>query len=200
MAKLHFFYSVMNAGKSAQLLQVAHNYETLGYKVIYLTSATDDRKSVGVISSRIGLTKQAYAIKDTDDLYDFCTKLKLPNNKKVVFVDEVQFFTREQIIQLSDIADYLDYPVLCYGLKNNSNGELFSPAIEKLLAYANDIKEIKTICHCGAKATQILRYKNSRPVLTNDIIEVGDSEYKSVCRHHWKYAFAVDEVLKNEVK
>jgi thymidine kinase len=187
MAKLHFFYSVMNAGKSTALLQAAHNYETKGWKVYYFTSAIDNRDKVGYISSRVGIKRAAVALTQTDL---FVENVSMHDwEKSVIFVDEIQFFTAKQIKELADIVDYFKIPVLCYGLKNNSNGTLFGPAIETLLALADQIKEIKTVCRCGAKATQILRHSNGSPVITTDVVEVGDSEYESVCRFHWKEAF-----------
>jgi len=189
MAKLHFFYSVMNAGKSTHLLQAAHNYESKGWIVHYFTSSIDNRNKVGYISSRVGISKEAVAISSEQDI----TQLELldtnPFAPEVIFVDEVQFFEPEQIDQLVEIVDNWEIPVLCYGLKNNSNGELFGPAINRLLAVADQIKEIKTICRCGSKATQILRRSNGLPIITTDVVEVGDSEYESVCRRCWHEEF-----------
>jgi thymidine kinase len=186
MAKLHFFYSVMNAGKSTALLQAAHNYETKGWKVYYFTSGLDNRDGIGYISSRVGIQKAAVAL-NSDDL--FVEKVSMFDwDKSVIFVDEIQFFTAAQISELADIVDHFKIPVLCYGLKNNSNGELFGPAIHALLALADQIKELKTVCHCGAKATQIIRRQNGVPIITSSVVEVGDSDYESVCRRHWKEA------------
>jgi len=184
MAKLHFFYSVMNAGKSTALLQAAHNYESKGWKVFYFTSGLDSRGGIGYINSRVGISKQAIAL--TDQGFSLYVTSEKPS---VIFVDEIQFFTPDHIIELASIVDSYNIPVLCYGLKNNSNGQLFSPAIETLLALADQIKELKTVCHCGSKATQILRRRNGRPIITTDVVEIGDSEYESVCRKHWKEAF-----------
>lgn len=190
MAKLHFFYSVMNAGKSTALLQAAHNYETKGWIVHYFTSGLDNRSGHGKIASRVGIEKDAIAL-SSDELFTSHPALdKNPFEPEVIFVDEIQFFTAEQIENLALLVDTWEIPVLCYGLKNNSNGELFGPAIIRLLALADQIKELKTVCHCGAKATQILRRRNGVPILTtgDDVVEVGDSDYESVCRVHWNEA------------
>lgn len=188
MAKLHFFYSVMNAGKSTYLLQSAHNYEANGWQVYLFTSSIDDRSGVGYVSSRVGLKREAIALSPNDY---FVKHLNMFNwERSVIFVDEIQFFTDKQIEELADIVDYFKIPVLTFGLKNNSNGELFGPAIIRLLSLADQIKEIKTVCHCGSKATQILRRnENGDPIITTDVVEVGDSSYESVCRLHWKEAF-----------
>lgn len=192
MAKLHFFYSVMNAGKSTSLLQAGHNYETKGWNVLYFTSAIDIRDEVGYISSRVGIKKKAIAITSDSYFSNYVPELESVRAKTVFFVDEVQFLDPEQIDELAQIVDTFNIPVLCYGLKNNSNGTLFGPEIIRLLALADQIKELKTVCHCGAKATQILRYLNGKAVLSSDIVEVGDNEYESVCRRHWKEAIYND--------
>lgn len=186
MAKLHFFYSVMNAGKSTALLQAAHNYETNGWRVYYFTSAIDERTGYGKISSRIGISRDAIALSSEDKFSDHLNRVE--GEKAVIFVDEIQFFTEKQITELAFWVDKYHIPVLCYGLKNNSNGELFGPAIIKLLALADQIKELKTVCYCGAKATQILRLdRNGKAILTNDVVETGfENRYTSVCRKHWK--------------
>jgi thymidine kinase len=194
MAKLHFFYSVMNAGKSTYLLQSAHNYESNGWKVYLFTSATDDRGGVGFVSSRVGLRREAIALSPDDYFVKHLSMFDW--DKSVIFVDEIQFFTDKQVEELADIVDYFKIPVLTFGLKNNSNGELFGPAIIRLLALSDQIKEIKTVCHCGSKATQILRRnENGEPVITSDVVEVGDSSYESVCRRHWKDACPIVEEI-----
>lgn len=189
MSKLHFFYSVMNAGKSTQLLQVAHNYKAQSEKqVILFTSAIDDRNGIGMITSRIGISMPAIALKSEDDVFSIVRSLL--NSKgpaSAILVDEVQFFTPDHVRQLARIADELNTPVMCYGLKNNSQGDLFSSSIATLLAYADQIQEIKQVCHCGRKATMILKYdKNGKPVRTGNVVEVGaEDRYVSVCRPHW---------------
>jgi thymidine kinase len=187
MANLHYFYSVMNAGKSSQLLQVRHNYLESGGTVALFTSAIDDRSGIGKISSRIGLSADAIALRASDNLAAIVRKLHAETPLSAVLIDEVQFLTSEQIWQAAEIVDSLSLPVIAYGLKVNAFGELFSPAIATLLALAEDIKEIKTLCHCGRKATMILRYDpDGTAVKAGEVIEVGgESRYVSVCRPHW---------------
>jgi thymidine kinase len=187
MAKLHYFYSVMNAGKTTQLLQVRHNYLESGGTVALFTSAIDDRSGIGKISSRIGLSADAIALRASDDLATIVRKIHAETPLSAVLIDEVQFLTSEQIWQAAEIVDSLNLPVIAYGLKVNAFGELFSPAIATLLALAQDIKEIKTLCHCGRKATMILRYDpGGTAVKTGEVIEIGgESRYVSVCRSHW---------------
>jgi thymidine kinase len=191
MAKLHFFHSVMNAGKSAQLLLARHNYEVNGFKTLLFTSTTDTRSGEGVISSRIGISAAARALSPEDDIFRIAkdsmdTLARKP--KTIVFIDEVQFLTSEQVKQASDVVDDLNLPVLLFGLKNNAFSELFSPAIATALAYADDIKEIKQVCHCGRKATMILRFDGEGRVdRSGDVVKVGAEEsYVSVCRPCFK--------------
>lgn len=191
MAKLHFFHSVMNAGKSAQLLLARHNYEVNGFETLLFTSTTDTRSGAGLISSRVGISAPARALGPDDDIFRIVKDSIRPhqrNQKIIVFIDEVQFLTPEQVRQASDIVDDLHLPVLLFGLKNNAFSELFSPAIATALAYADDIKEIKQVCHCGRKATMILRFDaEGRVDRSGDVIKVGAEEsYVSVCRPCFK--------------
>lgn len=191
MAKLHFFYSVMNAGKSAQLLLARHNYEVHGFETVLFTSATDIRSGHGQISSRLGISAPARALVPSDDLFDIVSEIPKAKSRKpkmIVFIDEVQFLTPDQVRQASDIADDLDIPVLAYGLKNNVFGELFSPAVATVLAYADSIREIKQMCHCGSKATMILRFDRQGLVdRSGDVVKIGAEEaYVSVCRRCYK--------------
>ncbi|MGO4705313.1 thymidine kinase [Microvirga sp. 2MCAF38] len=187
MAKLHFHYSVMNAGKTTQLLQVRYNYIENGGLVLLFTSSIDDRAGVGKVSSRIGLSADAVPLRPSEDLEAIVTGIHKKTPVTVVLIDEVQFLTPDHIWQAARIVDHLKIPVMTYGLKNNVFGELFSPAICTLLALAEDIKEIKQLCHCGRKATMILRYDpNGNAVKTGEVIEIGgESRYISVCRPHW---------------
>lgn len=188
MAKLHFFYSVMNAGKSQMLLQTRHNYEQNLFKTIVLTSARDDRFGVGRVTSRLGGSAEAVAVSPDMNLFDLVREQVGPvgyrGPKAAVLVDEVQFFTPEQIEQLSDVADSLKVPVLAYGLKNNAFGKLFSPAVAALLAVADEAKEIKQLCHCGRKATMILRFDGKGRIdRGGDVVQIGaEGSYVSVCR------------------
>jgi thymidine kinase len=191
MAKLHFFHSVMNAGKSAQLLLARHNYEVHGFKTLLFTSSTDNRSGEGLISSRVGISAPARALSQADDIFRIVREsIGEPSRKQkiIVFIDEVQFLQPEQISQASDVVDELGIPVLLYGLKNNCFSELFSPAVAAALAYADDIKEIKQVCHCGHKATMILRFdREGRVDRSGDVVRIGAEEsYVSVCRPCFK--------------
>lgn len=191
MAKLHFFHSVMNAGKSAQLLLARHNYEVHGYKTLLFTSTTDTRAGEGTISSRVGISAPARALSPSDDIFRIVRDSIEPHVRKpktIVFIDEVQFLTPEQVRQASDIVDELNIPVLLYGLLVNAFAEIFSPAVAAALAYADDIKEIKQVCHCGRKATMILRFdREGRIDRSGDVVKVGAEEsYVSVCRPCFK--------------
>jgi len=187
MAKLHFFYSVMNAGKTTHLLQAAFNWKANGGNILLFTSAVDDRYGVGKIASRIGLEAEAVALRRDDDLEAIVRSEHCRNPVTSVLVDEVQFLTEEHIRQMTRIVDNLGIPVMAYGLKNNFRGELFSPAVGLLLALADKIQEIKQLCHCGAKATMILKYDpNGRAIRSGPIVEIGgEGRYVSVCRRHW---------------
>jgi thymidine kinase len=185
MAKLYFLYSAMNAGKTTTLLQSAHNYHEHGMKTFLLTAAIDTRAGKGMIASRIGLEAKAETFTDRDNLL-----LMLEQQvEKIacVFVDEAQFLTEQQAWQLSEIVDKLSIPVMCYGLRTDFKGNLF-PGSASLLALADIIKEIKTICWCSKKATMVLRIDPEGQVLNDgDQIEIGGNDrYVSLCRHHWK--------------
>jgi thymidine kinase len=187
MAKLHFLYSVMNAGKTTHLLQVRYNYIENGGHVLLFTSPIDDRFGVGKVRSRIGLEADA-AILRKDEAIDAIVAAEHARKKvTVVLIDEVQFMTADQIRQLARIVDDLGIPVMAYGLKNNVYGTLFSEAIQAMMALADDFQEIKQLCHCGRKATMILKFDpNGEPVRSGPVIEVGgESRYVSVCRPHW---------------
>lgn len=188
MSKLYFFHAVMNAGKSSHLLQARHTYVMDGHSVLVITSATDNRSGVGVVSSRIGLQADAIAISSADNVFDLVAEQHAKTPLSAVLMDEVNFMTVDHIVEAARVADDLDIPVMAYGLKNNVFGDLFSPAIAKILALADAINEIKQICAvCGRKATMILRYGPDGEVeRSGEVIEVGgDNRYVSVCRKHW---------------
>lgn len=187
MAGLQFHYSVMNAGKTTRLLQVRHNYVENGRNVLLFTSAVDDRAGVGRIASRMGLAADAVALRAGDDLLAMVSGEHAARPVDAVFLDEVQFMTAEHVRQAARVADGLGIPVLAYGLKNNAFGELFGPAVHALLALADEIREIERLCHCGRKATMILRYDaDGTAVRSGTVVEVGgDDRYASVCRPHW---------------
>lgn len=188
MAKLYFRYSAMNAGKSIDLLKVAYNYEERGQEVLLFTSALDKRYGVGNITSRIGVQKDAVAIEQDFDVYKYVLDYINNSNKKIscVLVDEAQFLTKHHIKQLSNVVDNFDIPVICYGLRTDFKGELFEGSYY-LLALGDSIEEIKTICHCGRKATMNMRVSNGKPVYNGEQIQIGGNEsYIAVCRKHYK--------------
>ena len=188
MAKLYFYYSAMNAGKTTTLLQSAHNYRERGMRVLILTPRMDDRSGDGVVASRIGLRAQAAGFGREDDLEQrvradiaACGKLDC------VLVDEAQFLTKAQAWQLSEVVDALRVPVLCYGLRTDFRGELFEGSAA-LLAWADELEEIKTICHSGKKATMTVRVdEQGRAVQQGPQVEIGGNErYVSVSRAEFK--------------
>lgn len=187
MAKLYFYYSAMNAGKTTMLLQSAYNYEERGMRTILLTPAIDERGGRGRIRSRIGLEAPATPYDAALDLAVFVRAEAAEARVHCVLVDEAQFLTRAQVEQLTDLADFDDIPVLCYGLRTDFRGELFEGS-RHLLAWADDINEIKTMCPSGRKATMVLRVADDGTVLREgDQIEIGGNErYVSVCRRYFK--------------
>ena len=182
MAKIYYRYSVMSAGKSTALLQAAYNYRERNYNVLVFTSALDDRYGTGKITSRIGIDSEAVII-PKDDLTVLQNALQeiTANDVKAVFIDECQFLTEEQVDILSVIADDLDVPVLCYGIKTDFESKLFSGS-KRLLEIADSIEEMKTICHCGKKAIFNARLVNS----TEQVLIGGNDVYQSMCRHCYR--------------
>ncbi len=187
MSKLYFSYAAMNAGKSTVLLQAAHNYAERGMRAFLLTAAVDERAGKGRIASRIGLSKEAFSYAADDDLARLIEAEQAAQELHCVLVDEAQFLTPEQVWQLAHIADELNIPVLCYGLRTDFQGKLF-PGSETLLAIADQLREIRTICWCGAKATMVLRLdEHGKPVAEGAQVQIGGNErYVSLCRRHWK--------------
>ena len=187
VSKLYFSYAAMNAGKSTVLLQAAHNYEERGMRTFLLTAALDERAGKGRIASRIGLCKDAYSYDCDDDLANLVGAAHYAAPLHCVLVDEAQFLTPAQVWQLAHVADELNIPVLCYGLRTDFQGKLF-PGSETLLAIADQLREIRTICWCGAKATMVLRLDESgQPVAEGAQVHIGGNErYVSLCRRHWK--------------
>ena len=188
MAKLYFYYSAMNAGKTTTLLQSAHNYRERGMRVLILTPRLDDRAGSGTVASRIGLRAQGVAFGRDDDL-DRMVQDDIAAHGKLdcVLVDEAQFLAKSQVWQLSEVVDALRVPVLCYGLRTDFRGELFEGS-QYLLAWADEINEIKTICHSGKKATMTLRVDEAgRAVQQGPQVEIGGNErYVSVARAEFK--------------
>ena len=188
MAKLYFYYSAMNAGKTTNLLQSAHNYRERGMRVAILTPRLDHRAGSGVVASRIGLSADGMAF-DRDADLELMIHDDIARNGPLncVLVDEAQFLSRAQVWQLSEVVDRLRIPVLCYGLRTDFRGELFEGS-QYLLAWADELQEIKTICHSGKKATMNLRVDaQGRAVQDGPQVEIGGNErYVSVSRAEFK--------------
>ena len=189
MAKLYFHYSTMNAGKSTVLLQAAHNYRERGMEPYLLTAQFDNRAGEGKIASRIGIDTTADTFGEYDNLF-----LKIEAQTKAVdlacvFIDEAQFMSKDQVWQLARAVDDLHVPVMCYGLRVDFRGELF-PGSATLLALADEMREIRTICHCGKRATMVVRQDKNKNVLTGgEQVQIGGNEtYVSLCRRHWRIA------------
>ena len=191
MAKLYFYYSSMNAGKSTSLLQAAWNYRERGLNPLLLTPELNTRDGEGLIASRIGLAAPAANFTPKDSLLKLIRSAAAGSTVSCVFVDEAQFLTRKQVYDLGEIADIDSIPVLCYGLRSDFQGNLFEGS-QYLLAWADVLSEIKTICHCGRKATMVLRIDgHGRPIRSGDQIQIGGNEsYVSVCRRHFKEGLA----------
>jgi thymidine kinase len=186
MSKLYFSYAAMNAGKSTVLLQASYNYQERGMRTLMFTSSLYAKADDGRITSRIGIDGAAELYSETDDLYDLITREHRSAKVSCVFVDEAQFLTKLQVWQLAHVADRLDIPVLCFGLRTDFRGELF-PGSAELLAIADNLREIRTICHCGRKATMVVRRTPDGKALTSgDQIGIDKSMYVSLCRRHWE--------------
>jgi thymidine kinase len=193
MAKLYFNYSTMNAGKSAVLLQASHNYRENNMDTYLLTAHLDDREGKGRIASRIGISEVADTFAADEDLLAK-VRARLARGKIAsVFVDEAQFLTPEQVWQLATVVDDLGVPVLCYGLRVDFQGHLF-PGSATLLALADEMREVRTICHCGKKATMVIRQDAAgRAITKGDQVQIGGNEsYVSLCRRHWRAAVEGD--------
>jgi thymidine kinase len=190
MAKLYFNYSAMNAGKTTVLLQSAHNYRERGMYPLLFKPRFDDRYSVGRIRSRIGLESPAIAFGPDDDLYNQVREELAERNVHCVLVDEAQFLSRDQVYQLTEVVDRLNIPVLCFGLRTDFQGELFEGS-RYLLAWADQLEELKTICHTGRKATMVVRVDDAGYALREGSqVEIGGNErYVSVSRREFKEVF-----------
>jgi len=187
MSKIYFYYSAMNAGKSTVLLQSSYNYQERGMNTLVFAPALDTRAGPGKVASRIGLSAEARAFTREENLFTIAEEEHAKRVLSCILVDEAQFLTKAQVEQLTDLADRLRLPVLCYGLRTDFLGNLFEGSLW-LLAWADNLIELKTICHCGRKATMVLRLDASgAPVKTGAQIEIGGNErYVSVCRRHYK--------------
>ena len=191
MAKLYFYYSAMNAGKSTVLLQSSYNYQERGMRTLVFVPAIDTRAGLGRVRSRIGLESPAEVLTPTDNILSRVRHEHATAPVACVLVDEAQFLTRAQVEQLTDVADTLDIPVLCYGLRTDFQAQLF-PGSGALLALADDLTELKTICHCGRKATMNVRLgADGKAVREGAQIEIGGTDrYVAMCRRHFKQALA----------
>ncbi len=189
MAKLYFHYSTMNAGKSTLLLQASHNYHERGMATYLITAGFDKRAGDGKIGSRIGIASNADTFDSKENMFQ---KIELRFEKgpcSCVFIDEAQFLSETQVWQLARVVDDLKVPVMCYGLRVDFQGNLF-PGSAALLALADEMREIRTICHCGKKATMVIRQdKNGAVIKDGAQIQIGGNEtYISLCRRHWREA------------
>jgi len=186
LAKLYFYYSAMNAGKSTSLLQSAYNYKERGMRPFIMSAAIDNRYSIGKVTSRIGLEAEAYLFHKEDDLFKILSEENKKQGINCVLIDESQFLSRDQVKQLAFAVDDLDIPVLCYGIRTDFRGELF-PGSQHLLAWADNLIELKTICHCGSKATMVVRTDEKGNIINDgdQVVIGGNDRYQSMCRKHF---------------
>lgn len=193
MSKLYFTFSAMNAGKSTLLLQAAYNYRERGMQVMLWTAShygVEPDAETGQIASRIGLEAEACLFRATTDIYRAVAEQNEAEKIDAVFVDEAQFLTEDQVWQLAEISDALAIPILCYGLRTDFQGQLFEGSAA-LLAIADNLKEVKTICHCGRKATMTARLDEDGKIVTAGAqVGIAKNVYVSLCRKHWKEAIA----------
>ena len=189
MAKLYFNYSTMNAGKSTVLLQASHNYRERGMQTYLLTAQLDHRAGEGRIASRIGISDKADTFDSATNLIEVLKKRLAAGPLACVFIDEAQFLSEEQVWQLARAVDDLKVPVMCYGLRVDFRGELL-PGSAALLALADEMREVRTICHCGKKATMVVRRDaEGRTMRDGAQVQIGGNEtYVSLCRRHWREA------------
>ena len=189
MAKLYFHYSTMNAGKSTLLLQASHNYREGGMATYLITAQFDNRAGQGRIASRIGIGEAADTFAAGEDMYEKIRARLEQGPVACVFVDEAQFLSKDQVWQLARAVDDLKVPVMCYGLRVDFQGNLF-PGSAALLAWADEMREVRTICHCGKKATMVIRRgPDGRAMTAGEQVVIGGNEtYVSLCRRHWREA------------
>ncbi len=185
MAQLFFKYSTMNAGKSTELIKVAYNYEERGKRVLVFAPSVGDREGSGVITSRIGLSREAISVEENTNILQVFLRENAKHEVACVLLDEGQFLKKHHILELTEIVDSCNVPVIVYGLKNDFRNELFEGS-KYLLIYADKIEEIKTICWCGRKATMVARVKDGRMVREGEQIVVGGLDlYIPLCRKHY---------------
>jgi len=186
MAKLYFHYATMNAGKSTMLLQASYNYRERGMSTMLFVAGHYRKDDAGYISSRIGLESDARMFRDGDDLFATIAEHHSRATVHCVFVDEAQFLEEDQAWQLARVADRLGIPVMCYGLRTDFQGNLF-PGSRALLAIADELREVRTICRCGRKATMVVRLgPDGRVAREGDQVAIGKDVYVSLCRRHWE--------------
>ncbi|MEX0346109.1 MAG: thymidine kinase [Rhizobiaceae bacterium] len=186
MAKLYFHYATMNAGKTTMLMQASYNYRERGMTTMQFVAGHYRKGNRGYISSRIGLETEAEMFRDGDDLYARIAEKHASGPVHCVFVDEAQFLETQQVWQLARVVDRLNIPVMCYGLRTDFQGNLFSGS-EALLAYADELREVKTICRCGRKATMVVRVgPDGKVAHEGQQVAIGKDQYVSLCRKHWE--------------
>ena len=187
---MYFYYSSMNAGKSTALLQSSYNYKERGMNTLILAPSLDDRYGAGKVTSRIGIAAEATIFQTDDDLFKLIDVASKKERSHCVMVDEAQFLTRDQVFALSEVTDKLGIPVLAYGLRTDFQGEPFEGS-KYLLAWSDNLNELKAICHCGSKATMVVRLDGDGNVVTEGSqVEIGGNDrYISMCRKHFKQEF-----------
>lgn len=186
MAALHFIYSTMNAGKSTALLQTSHGYRERGLETMVFTSSKDDRYGKSEVVSRVGLRSAAYTYAESDNIYEMVQNENEKNKLSCILIDESQFLTKAQVEQLGKIVDELNITVMAFGIRTDFQGELFEGS-KYLLAWADRLKELRAVCHCGSKATMIVRVSEDGSIIrSGDQVEIGGNErYHSLCRKHF---------------
>ena len=192
MAKLYFYYSAMNAGKTTNLLQSRHNYAERGMNTLVIKPRIDSRSGENRVRSRIGLEAEAVDVDASINLLDLVQNASETQPIDCVLVDEAQFLSADQVDQLTEVVDALNIPVLAYGLRTDFLGALFEGS-RQLLALSDELREIKTICHCGRKATMVVRFDGEgQPMHSGDQIQIGGNEtYVSMCRRHFKESLKI---------
>ncbi len=197
MAKLYFYYSAMNAGKTTHLLQSSYNYRERGMSTLILSPAFDNRYGVGKVASRIGIESPSIIFTEKENILNLTNRLHNDRKINCVLVDEAQFLSKDQVYQLTEIVDQLNIPVLAYGLRTDFQGELFTGS-QYLLAWADHLKELKTICHSGKKATMVVRVdENGRAVKSGNQVEIGGNDrYISVSRAEYKRIFYGEGIIE----
>ena len=186
MAKLYFRYSAMNAGKTTQLVQVKYNYQERGQNVLVLKPSIDNRDGANKIRSRIGIECDAIILNSDTNLVTLVRNYQEKDKIDCILIDEAQFLTKKQVLELCTVVDDLNIPCMAYGLRSDFKGNLF-PGSDALLALSDSIEELKTICWCGKKALMNTRLLNGKAVFEGEQVQIGGNEsYISLCRKHWR--------------